>query len=39
LPREILGEGIVFNASRNSSTMMITFSSSEVYAGDYIEIE
>ena len=39
LPREILGEGIVFNVSRNSSTMMITVSSSEIYAGDYIEIE
>jgi hypothetical protein len=39
LPREILGEGIVFNVSRNSSTMMITFSSSEIYSGDYIEIE
>lgn len=39
LPREILGEGIVCMVSRNSSTVMITFSSSEVYAGDYIEIE
>lgn len=39
LPREILGEGIVLNVSRNSSTMLITFSSSEIYAGDYIEIE
>jgi hypothetical protein len=39
LPREILGEGIVFNVSRNSSTMMITVSSSEIYAGDYVEIE
>lgn len=39
LPREVLGEGIVFNVSRNSSTMMITVSSSEIYAGDYIEIE
>jgi len=39
LPREILGEGIVFNVSRNSSTMMITIGSSEIYAGDYIEIE
>jgi hypothetical protein len=39
LPREILGEGIVFNVSHNSSTMMITVSSSEIYAGDYIEIE
>src|SRR5690242_3988900 len=39
LPREILGEGIVFNVGRNSSTVMITFSSLEIYAGDYIEIE
>lgn len=39
LPREILGEGIVCMVSRNSSTVMITFSSSEIYAGDYIEIE
>jgi len=39
LPREIVGEGIVFNVSHNSSTMMITVSSSEIYTGDYIEIE
>jgi hypothetical protein len=39
LPREVLGEGIVINVSRNSSTMVITFNSSEVYAGDYVEIE
>ena len=39
LPREVLGEGIVINVSRNSSTMIITFSSIEVYAGDYVEIE
>lgn len=39
LPREILGEGIVFNVSRNSSSIMITASSSQIYAGDYIEIE
>ncbi len=39
LPREVLGEGIVFNVSRNSSTMEITVSSIEVYAGDYVEIE
>jgi hypothetical protein len=39
LPREILGEGIVFNVSRNSSTIMITTSSGEMYAGDYVEIE
>jgi len=39
LPREILGEGIVINASKNSSTVLITYTKSEVYAGDYVEIE
>src|SRR5256886_1515199 len=39
LPREVLGEGIVINDSHNSSTMIITFNSAEVYAGDYVEIE
>jgi hypothetical protein len=39
LPREVLGEGIVINVSPNSSTVMITYSTIEVYAGDYVEIE
>jgi hypothetical protein len=39
LPRELLGEGIVLSASRNSSTVMITFNSVEVYTGDYVELE
>ncbi len=39
LPREVLGEGIVLSVSHNSSAMMITYSSSQVYAGDYVEIE
>jgi hypothetical protein len=39
LPREVLGEGIVINVSSNSSTMMITYSTIEIYAGDYVEIE
>jgi hypothetical protein len=39
LPREILGEGLVLNVSRNSSTMMITLTSGQIYAGDYVEIE
>lgn len=39
LPREILGEGIVFLVNHNSSTVMITFSSAQIYAGDYVEIE
>lgn len=39
LPREILGEGIVLSVSRNSSTMLVTFSGTDMYAGDYVEIE
>lgn len=39
LPREILGEGIVLNVSRNSATVMITYSSIEIYSGDYVEVE
>jgi hypothetical protein len=39
LPREVLGEGIVINVSRNSSTMLITYSSITIYTGDYVEIE
>jgi hypothetical protein len=39
LPREVLGEGIVLNVSRNSSTMFITYSSTQIFAGDYVEIE
>ena len=39
LPRELLGEAIVLNVSRNSSTVLVTFSSAEMYAGDYAEIE
>jgi hypothetical protein len=39
LPREVLGEGIVLNASTNSSTIFITYTSIAAYAGDYVEIE
>jgi hypothetical protein len=39
LPREVLGEGIVINVGRNSSTVFVTFSSADIYTGDYIEIE
>jgi len=35
----VLGEGIVINVSGNSSTMFVTYSSSQIYAGDYVEIE
>jgi hypothetical protein len=39
LPREVLGEGIVLNVSRNSSTVFVTYSSADIYAGDYVEVE
>ncbi|HXL21391.1 MAG TPA: hypothetical protein VOA78_02910 [Candidatus Dormibacteraeota bacterium] len=39
LPREVLGEGIVLNVSRNSSTVLLTFSSTDINAGDYVELE
>jgi hypothetical protein len=39
LPREILGEGIVLNVSPNSSTIFITYSRVDMYAGDYAEVE
>jgi|SRR5271154_1670355 len=39
LPREVLGEGIILNVSRNSATMLITYSTIEIYAGDYVEVE
>jgi hypothetical protein len=39
LPREVLGEGIAINVSRNSATVLVTYSSSQVYSGDYVEVE
>ena len=39
LPREVLGEGIVVSVNNNSSTAVITYSTIEIYAGDYVEIE
>lgn len=39
LPREVLGEGIVINASRYSATVLLTYSLSDIYAGDYVEVE
>jgi hypothetical protein len=39
LPREILGEGIVLRVSQNASTVLITDSLREIYAGDYVELE
>jgi hypothetical protein len=39
LPREMLGEGIVLNVGPNSTTLLITYSRRDIYAGDYVEIE
>ncbi len=39
LPREVLGEGVVLNVSPNSSSVFITYSRIDMYAGDYAEIE
>jgi hypothetical protein len=39
LPREVVGEGIVVNQGQNSSTVLITYSTLEIYAGDYVELE
>jgi hypothetical protein len=39
LPREVLGEGVVLNVSHNSSTVLITYSSIDMYTGDYVELE
>jgi hypothetical protein len=39
VPREVVGEGVVLRIAPNSSTVLITFSSREIFAGDYVEIE
>jgi hypothetical protein len=39
VPREVLGEGVVVRTAPNSSTVLITFSLREIYAGDYTELE
>jgi len=39
LPRELLGEGIVLNASPNSTTVLVTASKTEIFSGDYVELE
>ena len=39
VPREVLGEGVVLRTAPNSSTVLITFSEREIFAGDYVEME
>jgi hypothetical protein len=39
LPREVLGEGVVLNVTRNAATVLVTYNKLPVYSGDYVEIE
>jgi Flagellar assembly protein T, C-terminal domain len=39
LPREVLGEGIVVRVGPNASTVLVTHTRIEFFAGDYVEIE
>jgi hypothetical protein len=39
VPREDIGEGVVLRTGPNSSTVQITFSQREIFAGDYVELE
>lgn len=39
LPREVLGEGIVLNATRNAATVLITHLRQQAFTGDEIEVE
>lgn len=39
IPRNVIGEGIVMNVTRNACAVFITYSKNTLYAGDYVEIE
>lgn len=39
LPREVIGEGVVLNLSKNSSTVLVTYAWAPIYAGNYVELE
>ncbi|SRR5579875_85345 len=39
VPREDIGEGVVLRTAPNSSTVLITLSLTEIYPGDYVELE
>jgi hypothetical protein len=39
LPREVLGEGIVLNVTKDAATVLITYGREEIYTGDFAEIE
>jgi len=39
VPRQTIGEALVLRTAPNSSTILITLSLSEIYPGDYVELE
>ena len=39
IPRQVVGEGVVLNLSQNSSTVLVTYSWTTIFAGDYVELE
>jgi hypothetical protein len=39
LPRQVIGEGIVLRTGPNASTVLVTTTRGEIYAGDYVEVE
>jgi hypothetical protein len=39
LPREVLGEGIVLNVTKDAATVFVTYGREEAYTGDYAELE
>jgi hypothetical protein len=39
LPREILGEGIVLNVTKDAATVLVTYGREEAYTGDLAEVE
>jgi hypothetical protein len=39
LPREILGEGIVLNVTKDAATVLVTYAREEAYTGDFAELE
>ena len=39
LPREILGEGVVLNVTKDAATVLVTYEREEAYTGDFAELE
>ncbi|HEY2821990.1 MAG TPA: FlgT C-terminal domain-containing protein [Candidatus Acidoferrum sp.] len=39
LPREILGEGIVLNVTKDAATVLVTYGREDAYTGDFAELE